>query len=233
MVDCGYSVRETVRRLGRLARQPSQISAILVTHEHSDHISGVARFASKHAIPVYGTWGTLTQSGLTENPRVTTRVTDGHTPFVVGDIQVMPVAVPHDAREPCQFMFEHNGLRLGILTDLGSVTPHVVRQYSGCDALLLEANHDPLMLANGPYPLSLKHRVGGDYGHLSNQQAATLLEALDCSRLQHLVACHISEKNNRIDTVRNLLAAALNRQSDWITVACQQQGLPWRQILQN
>ncbi|HEX6930074.1 MAG TPA: MBL fold metallo-hydrolase [Gammaproteobacteria bacterium] len=228
MVDNGFSVNETVKRLARLETEPASITAILVTHEHGDHISGVARFAAKYAIPVWMTSGSFQfarHKGLEDAGLLVLE-----EPLVIGDLEVLPVHVPHDAREPAQYVFTDGARRFGILTDLGCVTPHVLDCYSRLDAFLLEANHDAELLANGMYPHRLKRRVAGNYGHLSNDQAADLLAAVDTSRLQHIVAAHLSEHNNMPDLARAAFAAALNCEESWIGIAHQQRGLDWRQI---
>lgn len=228
MVDCGFSVRDTVARLERLGKQPQDISAILVTHEHSDHWKGVLPLARRFAIPVYLTSGCLRSREITEVD-VRCEIIDSHNEFLVGDLKVIPVPVPHDAREPVQFIFESRRQRLGVLTDLGSVTPHITQQYASCDGLLLEANHDLDMLAEGPYPAFLKERVGGHWGHLNNQQAGRLLADLDGVRLRQLVVGHISEKNNAIHLVKEAIEpnlpsalspvyATQNQGFDWLTL---------------
>lgn len=227
LIDCGFSLRETERRLLRLGCEPARVSALLVTHEHGDHIGGVARFARRYRVPVWFSAGT--RAGCRETI-ATAQVFGTHSPFAIGDIEVTPFPVPHDAREPAQFVFGNGAHRLGHLTDTGSLTPHIETQLSGCDALLLECNHDRTMLANGPYPPVLKARVGGDYGHLSNAQAAMLLGRLDCSRLQHIVAAHLSEKNNLPQLAGGALAAALGCSQDWIGIAGQDDGLGWRAV---
>ncbi|WP_237058007.1 MBL fold metallo-hydrolase [Microbulbifer sediminum] len=227
LVDCGFTIKETERRMARLGMTPADLSAILVTHEHSDHLSGVAPLARKYKLPVYLTPGTLRARDIGKLPEI--HLIEGHRPFAVADIEVTPVAVPHDAREAAQFVFRRNGRSLGLLTDLGTVTPHVEEHYSGCDALVLEANHDPLMLAQGPYPPSLKRRVGGAYGHLSNQQAAGFLQRVGHEQLQHLVVAHISEKNNTVELARTALAVPAE-QVDNCIFACQQQGFDWLEI---
>ena len=126
-------------------------------------------------------------------------------PFQVGGVDVLPVAVPHDAREPVQFVFNYAGLKLGVLTDLGHISSHVLECYQGCDGLLVEANHDPVMLADGPYPYTLKQRVGGNWGHLNNEQAAGLLKALEPRSLQALVVGHISQQNNALSVVQEVI----------------------------
>jgi phosphoribosyl 1,2-cyclic phosphodiesterase len=228
MVDCGFSISETELRLARLDVDPASIAAILVTHEHTDHASGVMRFALKHRIAVRCTAGT--RQACLERGFETAEPFDNHGKFEIGDIQVTPVAVPHDAREPTQFLFDGGAHRFGLLTDVGSVTPHMRRMFSGCAALLLECNHDRDMLEDGPYPPSLKHRVGGPLGHLSNAQAADLLRSLDKQWLQHLVAAHLSDKNNTPALARGALAEAMDCDEDWIGVADQETGLDWLEM---
>ncbi|AMX03239.1 MBL fold metallo-hydrolase [Microbulbifer thermotolerans] len=227
LVDCGFTIKETERRMARLGVSPADLSAILVTHEHSDHLSGVAPLARKYKLPVYLTPGTLRARDIGVLPEV--HLIEGHQPFAVADIQVTPVAVPHDAREAAQFVFRCRGSSLGLLTDLGTVTPHVESHFGACDALVLEANHDPRMLAQGPYPPSLKRRVGGAYGHLSNQQAAGFLERVGAEQLQHLVVAHISEKNNTLELAREALAEAADSVANCL-FACQQRGFDWLQV---
>lgn len=229
MIDCGFSCAQAQKRLTRLGVDPDDIDAILVTHEHSDHISGVARFSRRWGTPVWMTSGTRAMHRDGELAELVTF--SSHNGFSIGDLQVRPFPVPHDAREPTQFVFDDGRHRLGVLTDTGSITAHIVAALDGIDALLLETNHDPQMLADGPYPLSLQRRVGGDFGHLSNAQAASLLERIDTGRLQHLLAAHISEKNNSRHLACDALAAVLGcRQSD-IEVAHQQNGFSWRQLV--
>ena len=227
LIDCGFTVKETQRRLARLGVEAGQLAAILVTHEHSDHLSGVAPLARRHQLPVYMTPGTYKAKDLGSLPAL--EFIHGYRPFSVGGFDVTPVAVPHDAREPAQFVLRAGGKRLGVLTDLGSITPHVEDCYGTCDALVLEANHDPGMLASGPYPPALKRRVGGPWGHLSNLQTAGFLARVERARLQHLVVAHISQKNNSTALARDALTA----ETDGIArvhYACQDQGFDWLSI---
>lgn len=227
LVDCGFTLRETEQRLSRLGIAPQQLSAVLVTHEHGDHCSGVRVLSNRYDLPVYMTAGTARARTLLD---VANRITiDSHLPFVIDGVQVQPVAVPHDAAEPVQFVFEWKGKRLGVLTDLGAITPFVREHYNSCDALLLESNHCIDMLSRGPYPPSLKLRVGGRFGHLSNAQAAGLLEEIEVDRLQHLVIAHLSEKNNTLERVQASMATVLQRVRN-VLYACQEDGFDWLTI---
>ena len=179
MVDCGFTLKETEQRLLELGHQPNDVNAILVTHEHGDHIRGVGPFARKYKIPVYATHGTAYSTTIAKVPAL--HLIDLSETFDCFGFTVTPVAVPHDAREPCQFVFQRGTRRFGVLTDLGSITPHIIEQYGHCDGLMLECNHDSQMLATGPYPRPLKLRVGGRWGHLNNVQAANFLAEIDCA----------------------------------------------------
>ena len=228
MIDNGFSVRETEKRLASLAVDAKSIDAILVTHEHSDHINGVGALARKYQLSVYATRGTFASGRMGEVQNAET--INCHTPFSIGDLHIEPFPVPHDAAEPCQFVIGDGERRLGVLTDSGSSTPHIEEILSGCDALVLECNHDVTMLEQGDYPYSVKVRVAGDYGHLNNEQAAGLLQRIDTSSLQHIIAAHISEKHNTQELAQKTLSNALHCQSDWISVADQQYGFAWREL---
>lgn len=228
LVDCGFSVAETERRLARLSLSPGDIDAILITHEHTDHAGGAAAFSRRYLKTVWLTAGTL--EALRDTTFHGTRVFHAHERLELGDLHVQPYPVPHDAREPCQFLFSDGDRRLGLLTDAGLVTPHMHRILDGCDALLLECNHDAEMLEAGPYPDSLKRRVGGEFGHLANHQAGAMLAALDTGRLRHLVAMHLSEKNNTETLALGALSRALGCTPDWLDVARQDEGFGWRGV---
>jgi phosphoribosyl 1,2-cyclic phosphodiesterase len=228
MVDCGFSVSETARRLARLSLTPQDIDAVLVTHEHTDHIGSAAAFSRRYRKPVWLTAGTL--EVLRDTGFHATRIFHAHEHLAIGDLYIEPYPVPHDAREPCQFLFSDGNRRLGLLTDAGSVTPHMRRTLDGCDALLLECNHDRDMLSAGPYPESLKRRVGGERGHLGNHQAEAMLAGLDTSRLRHVIGMHLSEKNNTETLALESLSRALGCTPDWVDVARQDEGFGWREV---
>lgn len=231
MLDCGYPVRETERRLARLHLAPGELAGIVITHEHSDHIAGAYKFARKHGLPLWLTHGTFNgfAGDASDLPQI--NIIDSHSPFSVGELELLPYPVPHDAREPAHFVFSDGARRLGVLTDSGSSTSHIEAMLSGCDALVLECNHDRDMLMNGDYPPALKARVGSRYGHLDNQSAAGLLAALDASRLQHLIAAHLSQQNNTPELACRALAQVLGCAPDWIGVANQEEGFGWREIV--
>ena len=225
MLDCGFGLSDTVSRLARLDLQPSELTGIVITHEHADHIGGVGRFARKYRLPVWLTAGTLCMAQDMEHVQVS--VIDSHTQFVVDDMAVQPFPVPHDAREPVQFVFGDGSKRLGVLTDVGCSTAHIEAMLAQMDALVLECNHDRSMLEQGAYPLGLKRRVGGRFGHLENGQSAELLGKLKHDKLQCVMAAHISRKNNTPALARRALAQVLNCPDDEVRVACQFAGFDW------
>ncbi|MFO0522859.1 MAG: MBL fold metallo-hydrolase [bacterium] len=229
LIDCGIGPDRLTARLVQAGVDPARIDAILVTHEHDDHVGGAAGFARRHSIPVHCTYGTLQGAGSALSGIAGLREIEPSGRFAIGDFEVLPVAVPHDAREPVQFVLGDGVRRIGVITDLGSIPPHVVASFSGLDALVLEANHDAAMLQQGPYPKFLKDRVGGRYGHLSNEVAARLLAAVASERLQHVVAAHLSLKNNTAALARRAFAGTLGCAEDWIAIATED-GLDWREV---
>jgi len=208
--------------MARLDVAPGDITALLVTHEHVDHVRGVEVLAHRYNIPVYGSHGTLKAMGYS----LAAQRIDSHCNFTIGTVTVTPVAVPHDAREPTQFVLHAQGTKVGVLSDLGHVTPHVVHHYRDCDLLLMEANHDLEMLQSGRYPPPLKRRVGGQLGHLSNRQAVALLQAVGHAR-QRVIIGHVSEQNNS----QALLEAAFATLRDSVAslvIADQADGIGWQ-----
>lgn len=226
LVDCGFAAREFAARCERLDFDPASLSAILVTHEHGDHARGVGAVARRFGVPVWmshGTWRAADYGRIDD-----LNLFAGHAGgFRIGGVDVTPVPVPHDAREPTQFIFSCGDLSLGLLTDLGSITPRVIESFDGVDALLLECNHDPGMLANGPYPPSLQARVGGSYGHLANAQAADFLRRIDHERLRFVVAAHLSEKNNCPEMARAALSAVSDSLEGRLSLLIQDRASGW------
>lgn len=224
LVDCGFTLRQAESRLARLDVRPGEISAVLVTHEHSDHLNGVAALAHKYALPVFGTYGTLNSRAARQSSLVG-RAIDAHDPFSLGEVTVQPVVVPHDAREPTQFVFQHEGIRVGVISDLGHVTPYVVEQYAELDLLLMESNHDREMLLRGRYPESVKRRIAGNLGHLSNEQAGAFLDEVAHSDLKVVVG-HVSEENNHEDLLTETFEP-FHAKVSGLTFATQTDGAQW------
>lgn len=232
LVDCGLSLTETERRLARLGLEPSRVGAILVTHEHADHACGTFEFAAAHRVAVCLTHGTL--AALKAEGKVLDGVplvmVNARQSFFVDGIQLTPFTVPHDAREPVQYVLSDGAAKLGVLTDVGISTAHVEKTLSGLDALVLECNYDRDMLWNGGYPRWLKERIAGPFGHLDNRESERLLGALDRSRLKHVIGAHLSLQNNRPELARAALARAMGCEESWIGLATQDDGFGWRSI---
>jgi phosphoribosyl 1,2-cyclic phosphodiesterase len=223
LVDCGFGIRQAERRLARLGVRPGDLSAILVTHEHADHAAGVAALSHRYAVPVFASFGTLRAASA-----LTGQAFDSHAPFRIGAVTVHPVIVPHDAREPTQYVFQHGDTRLGVVSDLGHVTPYVCEQFSACNGLMMESNYDLPMLLRGGYPESVKRRIASNLGHLSNEQAAGFLDALTHPDLQVVIG-HVSEQNNHME----LLAAAFEPLRDRVArleFATQSDGIDWIEV---
>lgn len=243
LIDCGLGPRQMVRGLRRLGLEPEDISALLITHEHDDHASGAYAFAAAYRIPLWMTRGThhaLLQAGLLgesaaqgaggfdEQPEV--RFLDGRSGFALDGLWVQPFTVPHDAREPVQYVLSEGAFRLGVVTDLGAQTAHVTEVLSGCHGLVLECNHDLELLWAGGYPRWLKERIAGPLGHMDNGMAARLLASLERGRLQHVIAAHLSLQNNRPQHAQRALSAAMGCAQEWIQLADQDLGFGWREL---
>ena len=210
LVDAGLSKRETLKRMERAGLGSNGLTAIVVSHEHADHAAHAAALAEEFGVPVYLAEGT--EAGLSEGPapaRVE-RFRPGER-FTVGDIEVVPFAVPHDANEPAAFRFETQGVKLALAVDLGYMTGLVKEQLRGCDCLVLEANHDLEMLRRGPYPWYLKQRVASRLGHLSNAALAEFLECDFDGAARTLVLAHLSENNNSPEVALLAAEQALER----------------------
>jgi phosphoribosyl 1,2-cyclic phosphodiesterase len=232
LVDCGLGLRETERRLARLGLAPADLHGILLTHEHGDHAGCAFDFAAAHGIPVYLTHGCL--AALRDEGKVLdgvkTVMLSSREPLGLRGMEVRPFTVPHDAREPVQYILSDGLYRLGVLTDIGVTTRHVEQTLSGLDALVLETNYDADLLWGGSYPGWLKTRIAGPFGHLDNRESERLLAALDRSRLKHVVAAHLSQQNNRPALAQAALARALGCEAAWIGLATQEDGFGWRDL---
>ncbi len=227
LVDCGFSLRELDARLARAGLAAGQLDAVFVTHEHGDHVGSVLALARRERLAVWmshGTWRAIGRPAIEGGRLHFAR--DGE-PIAVGDIELRPYTVPHDAAEPLQLRCGDGRSMLGILTDAGASTPHLLDHLQGCDALLLECNHDSALLAQSRYPASLKARIGGRWGHLANATAAAVLADCRHAGLRHVVAAHLSEENNRPELAAAALAAACGGTPDDIVVAHAQRGADW------
>jgi len=229
MLDCGFGVREIERRLARSGVVPSALSAVIITHEHGDHAGSVFQFAARHDIPVWMSYGTFHALGK-KNPDVDVCFCRDGDRIALGDLEFSAFTVPHDAREPLQFHVTDGASKLGILTDTGQITQHLTVALGGCDALMIECNHDVEMLANSSYPHHLKKRISSVYGHLSNDDAAQFVEGLDQSRLKKIVGAHLSQQNNSPQRVRSRLETAVKNSTTEVLVACQDEGFGWVEI---
>jgi phosphoribosyl 1,2-cyclic phosphodiesterase len=215
LVDCGLGIRELDKRLGAAGMLAEQLDAIFITHEHGDHIGCARQLALRERIPVWMSAGTYAALGEPDFDGLLRIARDGAA-LEVGALQVNPFTVPHDAREPLQLWCGDGDARLGVLTDLGHASTHVLDCLAGCRTVLLECNHDEDLLAGSSYPPFLKRRVAGAWGHLANSAAAAVALTLQSSGLRQVVAAHLSEQNNRPELARAALAAAL---------ACEQQDI--------
>ena len=229
LIDCGFSRKSSMERMELAGLDSSQLAAVLVTHEHGDHAKGALALCELLDIPLYSSFGTALHMSWLGHPLL--RVIESEHILEVAGFRIRPVVVPHDSKEPVQFVVEsRNQKRLGVLSDLGCVTRHVAEAYKGCHGLQLEANHDPAMLKSGPYPPRLQARVAGNYGHLSNRQCAELIRCLTWSGIQTVTAGHISEKNNSEWLVRQELSAALECAPESVTLLPQNEPSAWFEL---
>lgn len=228
MIDCGFSAQESERRLARAGLQPDQLDALLITHEHGDHIGAAGAFARRHQIPVYASHGTLRAARDNRFPQIREIASDSI--IEIRDLQVRPFTVPHDSREPTQFTFSDGAAELALMTDAGHVTAHMVEIAARADGLLLECNHDPEMLQAGPYPARLKDRIRGGWGHLPNHAATDLLRRANNRKLRSLIGMHLSGDNNHPDHARQALADGVGAAAAEMELATQEDGFSWRTL---
>ncbi len=226
LVDCGLGLRQLDLRLARAGLQAGDLDAVFITHEHGDHIGSAHQLALRQRIPVWMSHGTYEGVGSPDFDGLLHLACDG-VAISVGDLCATPFTVPHDAREPLQLRCSDGANSLGILTDLGHATPHVLQQLALCQALLLECNHDVDLLSGSVYPPFLKRRVGGKWGHLSNVDAAQIARDLQHPGLSTVVAAHLSRQNNQPALARAALATALACSESDIGVADQAMGTDW------
>jgi phosphoribosyl 1,2-cyclic phosphodiesterase len=229
MIDCGLPIKTLLAAMQRMQLEPDAIDAVFITHEHGDHIKGLRSFLRRHAVPSYMTRGTAEVSDSLSIANL--QIIADLQQIVIGGICVKPVIVPHDAREPCQYVISLTGndRSLGVITDLGSCSQHVVDHFANCDAYVLECNHDIEMLKAGVYPPSVKKRVLSDWGHLSNCQARDMLARFGCDKLQWLVLAHLSMKNNDKQLALGEITTVFPER-DRIFIADQQNGFDWLEI---
>jgi phosphoribosyl 1,2-cyclic phosphodiesterase len=226
LIDCGFSLRELEARLARVGLACDDLDAVFITHEHGDHVGCATTLARRHQLPLWMTRGTWHAIGAPALPGLLQFARDGLA-IDLGELQLLPFTVAHDAQEPLQLRCTDGARHLGVLTDIGSITAHVLEHLQGLDGLLLECNHDLALLAASRYPASLKARVGGRLGHLSNDVAAQLLAACLHGGLQHLVAAHLSAQNNTPALARAALAPVWGTTRSDIVVADQHTGFGW------
>jgi phosphoribosyl 1,2-cyclic phosphodiesterase len=226
MIDCGFNHKQTLLRLERLGKKPEDITAICLTHEHGDHIAGVKLFSKRYGTPVYMTSGT---ASALQDVRTGVIIQAGDT-LHFGELEIASVAVSHDALEPCQYVIKEGNKRLGLLTDIGYACDAVLDAYRGCDAMILEANYDDELLENGDYPESVKARIAGDRGHLSNEQSLALVKALEFESVHALAIAHVSEKNNDQEAITSLFRQHFGKHVGQMDFVCQQQGMEWRTL---
>jgi phosphoribosyl 1,2-cyclic phosphodiesterase len=226
MIDCGLPLTTLVQRLETAGRCLDDIDALLITHEHGDHSRGIRPLKRKRDIPLWATPGTAQVVDAIEDFE---RLRCDRE-FTIGSIDVRPVPVPHDAREPCQFVFSAGGQRLGLLTDTGHVTPVIREALSACDALAIEFNHDRAMLLNGSYPEAVKARVDSRFGHLSNDQTVELIAEVAHGGLQWIMGLHLSEQNNTPERVRVTAARVTDSCGVELRLASQDEASPWLEV---
>lgn len=229
LFDAGLSAKDIARRLEGTPGDGCRLDAIVVSHEHTDHVRGCGILSRRHHLPVYLSRGTRENLPPNVGELYGCRIFQAGTGFVIGDLRITPFAISHDAAEPSGFVVECNGTRLGICTDLGVATQLVRTRLQGCHGLVLEANHDIDTLLSGPYPWHLKQRIKGRQGHLCNEDSLDLLENLRHEKLRTVVFAHLSEVNNRPDLVRRAFethACTELRECVQVMIGCQTEVLP-------
>ncbi len=226
LIDCGFSLRELDLRLARAGLSAADLDAVFVTHEHGDHIGSALSLSRRDGMPVWMSRGTWRAVGDRDGAVAVRFARDGDT-ISIGDLELHPFTVSHDAEEPLQLRCSDAVRHVGVLTDAGCITDHMLAHLQGLDALLLECNHDRAMLAASRYPPGLKARIGGRFGHLANDTSAEIVTACRHPGLRHLVAAHLSRENNHPDLVRASLGMSWGRAPMDIVIAHPQRGFAW------
>jgi phosphoribosyl 1,2-cyclic phosphodiesterase len=214
LIDAGFSARETVRRMREADFDPQRLSAILITHEHGDHVGGMSVLARQLGVTVHIAPATRAAARVSDKDTANIRWGEYLAPecrIMIGNVTATPVSVPHDAADPLIFTLEAAGVKLGIVTDLGYIPPHVARRLEGCHALILEANHDRDMLKIGPYSWTLKQRIAGRHGHLSNDEMSRFLAEDFDGTAEHITLAHLSQQNNHPEIARLCALESLQR----------------------
>jgi phosphoribosyl 1,2-cyclic phosphodiesterase len=229
LIDCGIRMRDLEARLIEAGTCAEDLDAIFITHEHGDHIGCARSFVKRYSTPLWmsqGTWLAVSDAAWEPLQHLLNVARDGCM-FEIGALQALPFTVPHDAREPLQLRCSDGQRYLGIATDLGHPSTHVIDALQGCHALLLEANHDPDLLQASAYPSFLKQRVAGPWGHLANPAAAELLMRVKHEQLSYVLAAHLSERNNTPELARASLSEAMGCAPSDIDVADPIAGSMW------
>lgn len=232
LVDCGLRLRELEARLIQAGTSLDALDALFITHEHGDHVGCARNLVKRHALPIWmsqGTWLALDDNAWKQHQHLLRIARDG-CPIELDNLQITPFTVPHDAREPLQIKCSDGQRHLGLVTDLGHASSHVVDSLQGCHALLLEANHDPALLEASSYPRFLKQRIAGPWGHLANHAAAELLNQIKHPQLNYVQAAHLSERNNTPELARESLSNVMNCRPTDIDIADPQLGSRWIEV---
>lgn len=199
MVDCGFNYKETENRLSELGLTFSDINHILITHEHEDHMRAIKMIIKKEKIQISCSYGTAKKIGIVDEVNI---INPGDI-LVDNDLQVQVVPVPHDAREPCHYVFKKDTLKIGIITDFGSLTSKIIESYSNLNYLVVEANHDANLLMKSSYPTSLKNRIFGKLGHANNDLTFDLISQIKKDKLKKIIFCHLSKQNNQKEIIKH------------------------------
>jgi phosphoribosyl 1,2-cyclic phosphodiesterase len=232
LIDCGLRLRDLEARLIQAGTCAEELDALFITHEHGDHIGCARSLVKRYATPLWmsqGTWLAVSDEAWMVHQKLLNVARDGGV-IEIGALQALPFTVPHDAREPLQLRCSDGNRHLGVVTDLGHVSSHVVASLQTCHALLIETNHDPDLLEASAYPSFLKQRVAGPWGHLANHAAADLLGRINHDQLRYVQAAHLSERNNTADLARASLSAVLGCAPSDIDVADPLNGSQWMQV---